>query len=174
MSFTWLGCRKSLSADQKQRAADGFGAEGQFLSAGKKLFDSRHAKYRAVTAVRGRVGGYWRAMSLPYPEPGVRLIRRTDVDPFARQMARFKEELDEAVAELDRHYDELRDAARTRLGSLYDPADYPTSLHGLFDVSWEFPSVEPPDYLLRLNPQLYEEERRRMAARFDDAARLAE
>src|SRR4029450_10468818 len=72
VSFTWLGVRKSLSADQRQQAADGFGAEGQFLSAGKKLPDTRHPTYRAVTAVRGRVGGYWKAMSLPYPEPGLR------------------------------------------------------------------------------------------------------
>ncbi|MDB5319592.1 MAG: hypothetical protein JWN40_1223 [Phycisphaerales bacterium] len=174
VSFTWLGVRKSLSADQRQQAADGFGAEGQFLSAGKKLLDTRHAKYKAVTAVRGRVGGYWKSLSLPYPEPGLRLIRQADVEPFAAQMRRFKQELDDAVVELDGHYAELRDAARQRLGSLYDPADYPASLHGLFDVAWEFPSVEPPEYLLRLNPELYQQERQRMTARFDEAARLAE
>jgi hypothetical protein len=174
VSFTWLGVRKSLSADQRQQAADGFGAEGQFLSAGKKLLDTRHAKYKAVTAVRGRVGGYWKSLSLPYPEPGLRLIRQADVEPFAAQMRRFKEELDQAVVELDENYAELRDAARQRLGSLYDPADYPASLHGLFDVAWEFPSVEPPEYLLRLNPELYQQERQRMTARFDEAVRLAE
>ncbi len=174
VSFTWLGVRKSLSAGQRQQAADGFGAEGQFLSAGKKLLDTRHAKYKAVTAVRGRVGGYWKSLSLPYPEPGLRLIRQDDVEPFAAQMRRFKDDLDEAVAELDHHYAELRDAARQRLGSLYDPADYPASLNGLFDVAWEFPSVEPPEYLLRLNPELYHQERQRMTARFDEAARLAE
>jgi hypothetical protein len=174
VSFTWLGVRKSLSADQRQQAADGFGAEGQFLSAGKKLLDTRHAKYKAVTAVRGRVGGYWKSLSLPYPEPGLRLIRQADVEPFAAQMRRFKAELDQAVVELDEHYAELREAARQRLGSLYDPTDYPASLSGLFDVAWEFPSVEPPEYLLRLNPELYQQERQRMTARFDEAARMAE
>jgi ElaB/YqjD/DUF883 family membrane-anchored ribosome-binding protein len=113
-------------------------------------------------------------LSLPYPEPGLRLIRQDDVEQFAAQMRRFKEELDQAVVELDEHYAELRDAARQRLGSLYDPTDYPSSLNGLFDVAWEFPSVEPPEYLLRLNPELYAQERQRMAARFDEAARLAE
>lgn len=174
VSFTWLGVRKSLSADQKQQAAEGFGAEGQFLSAGKKLLDTRHAKYKAVTAVRGRVSGYWKSLSLPYPEPGLRLIRQEDVELFARQMQRFKEQLEEAVADLDRHYDELREAARQRLGSLYDSSDYPPSLSGLFDIAWEFPSVEPPDYLLRLNPDLYHQERARITARFDEAVKLAE
>jgi hypothetical protein len=41
-------------------------------------------------------------------------------------------------------------------------------------VSWEFPSVEPPEYLLRLNPELYQQERDRITARFDEAVRLAE
>src|SRR5262249_364469 len=39
---------------------------------------------------------------------------------------------------------------------------------------WDFPSVEPPSYLMRIAPEVYEEERRRVAARFDEAVRLAE
>jgi hypothetical protein len=34
LSFTWLGVRKSLNSQQKNQAADSFGAEGKFLSAG--------------------------------------------------------------------------------------------------------------------------------------------
>src|SRR6185312_9452074 len=48
------------------------------------------------------------------------------------------------------------------------------SLVGLFDVSWDFPSVEPPDYLRELNPALYEAERARVASRFDEAVQMAE
>jgi hypothetical protein len=104
----------------------------------------------------------------------MRLIRQEDVEPFSRQMAEYKAELVTAVDELDRHFTELKEAARQRLGSLFNPGDYPESLSGLFDVACDFPSVEPPEYLLRLNPQLYEAERQRIAARFDEAVRLAE
>jgi hypothetical protein len=45
---------------------------------------------------------------------------------------------------------------------------------GLFAVDWDFPSVEPPSYLMQLNPELYEQERRRMVARFEEAVRMAE
>lgn len=45
---------------------------------------------------------------------------------------------------------------------------------GLFEVTWDFPSVEPPEYLLRLNPTLYQQEKARMTARFEEAVRLAE
>ena len=41
-------------------------------------------------------------------------------------------------------------------------------------MSWDFPSVEPPDYLRDLNPALYEAERARVAARFDQAVEMAE
>jgi hypothetical protein len=174
VSFTWLGVRKALSPEQKERAAESFGAEGAFLSAGKKLLDTRHQKFKAVTSVRHRTQGYWKSLSLPYPEPGVRLIRQDAVEAFAAQMEQFQAELDAAVEELDHQYAELKAAARERLGSLFDPADYPASLIGLFDVSWDLPSVEPPEYLLRLNPKLYEEETQRISARFDEAVRLAE
>lgn len=78
------------------------------------------------------------------------------------------------MAELDRRYDALRGAAAERLGSLYDPADYPPTLVGLFAVACDFPSIAPPDYLLRLSPALYERERVRMESRFAEAVTLAE
>jgi hypothetical protein len=174
LSFTWLGTQKSLTPEQRARAARTFDAEAPFVSAGKKLLDTRHTAYRAVTAVRGKIESYWKSLTLPYPEPGVRLIRQDQLESFARQMTDFKDELDDAVANLDRHYAELKTAAVQRLGSLYNPADYPESLLGLFEVSWDFPNVEPPDYLMQLNPALYEQERARVAARFEEAVELAE
>ena len=83
-------------------------------------------------------------------------------------------ELDDAVTELDRHYDELRSAARQRLGDLFDASDYPVSLIGLFAIEHDYPSVEPPDYLRQLNPEIYQQECRRVQSRFDEAVQLAE
>ncbi|QDU98780.1 hypothetical protein [Lignipirellula cremea] len=174
LSFNWLGVRKSLNAHQKNQAADSFGAEGKFLSAGKKLLDTSHPVYRNVTAIRGRAVSYWKGVSLPYPEPGMRLIRQDSITAFDHQIAVFRDELDDAVVELDRHYDELRTAARRRLGDLFDASDYPASLIGLFGIEHDFPSVEPPSYLQQLNPAVYEQECQRVQARFDEAVRLAE
>lgn len=174
VAFTWLGVRKTLTPEQKTQAAESFGAEGDFLSARKKLLDTKHPAYKDVTAVRGRVGAFWKTLTLPYPEPGVRLIRQEQIEPFNQQMIEFRTELLDAVARLDEHYAELKTAAQRRLGNLYDPLDYPPSLRGLFDLAWEFPNVQPPDYLAQLNPAIYEQERNRIAARFEEAVRLAE
>jgi hypothetical protein len=155
LSFTWFGVRKTLTNEQKAQAAESFGAEGEFLSAGKKLLDTRHEKFKAVTAIRNRAVQAWKGISLPYPEAGIRLIKQSDLEYINSQMTGFKDELAEAVADLDRHYADLKSAARRRLGALYNSADYPPSLLGLFDMAWDFPSVEPPPYLQQLAPELY-------------------
>lgn len=173
-STTWFGVRKSLTAEQKSEAADVFGAEGSFLSAGKKLIDTRHPKFKAVTSIRGKAIQFWKSQTLPYPEPGIRLVRQDDIAAINTQMTSYRADLADAVEQLDAHYGELKEAAQRRLGSLFSATDYPESLRGLFDMSWEWPTVEPPEYLRHLSPNLYEEEARRVAARFDEAVQLAE
>jgi hypothetical protein len=172
--FRWMGTQKTLSAEQKAQAAQAFDAEGQFLSAAKRLLDTKHAAFRAVTAVRGKIENYWRGLSSPFPEPGIRLIKQETLEEFAATMVDYRRELDDAVANLDHHYAELKQAAAQRLGSLFNPSDYPETLVGLFGVEFDFPSVEPPDYLVQLAPGLYEQERARVAARFEEAVQLAE
>ncbi len=174
LSYTWFGTRKSLSGEQKSQAAHTFGAEGKFLSAGKKLIDTHDPAFRAVTSVRGQATAYFRGRSLPFPEPGIRLVRQEDLQRVNDRLAMLREELAEAVDRLDEHYHELKRAARQRLGSLYDENDYPVTLVGLFEMTWDLPNVEPPNFLRQLDPQLYEQECRRVQSRFDEAVRLAE
>ena len=111
VAFPWLGTQKTLTPEQRAVAAEAFDADGQVLSAGKKLLDTRHPAFRAVTAIRTRITESWKGQSLPFPEPGVRLIKQEHVEAFAAQLADFRVELDDAVQNLDRHYAELRQAA---------------------------------------------------------------
>ena len=174
LSFNWPGVRKALSAEQKSRAAEAFDADGSSIAATKRLIDTSHPAFKAVTAVKSQATGYWKGMTLPFPEAGVRLIRQDRVEEFDSRMTELRGELDEAVVALERHYGELRAAAARRLGTLFDERDYPPTLTGLFQIDWDFPSVDPPNYLLELNSELYEQESRRVAARFDEAVQLAE
>ena len=174
VSLSWFGTRKTLTAEQRAEAAEPFGTDARFLSAGKRLLDISHPSFKAVSAVKNRVISYWKSMSLPYPEPGIRLIRQDRIDDFTAKMREFQEELAEAVETLDRHYGDLKAMARQRLGSLFNAGDYPESLMGAFAIDANFPSVEPPDYLQQLNPQIYEQECQRVKSRFDEAVCLAE
>src|SRR5579859_1787081 len=78
--FTWWGTHKTLTAQQKEEVGGAYGADARFLTAGKKLIDTRHEAFRRLTSIRTRAVNYWRGLTLPYVEPGVRLIRQADVE----------------------------------------------------------------------------------------------
>jgi hypothetical protein len=172
--FTWFGAEKALRPEQRARAAERFGAAPQSLCVAKKLLDTRHQAFRALTAVRGRIESHWRSMTLPFPEHGIRLIRLDQVEEFNRQMAAYSAELQDAAADLERHFDELKAEAARRLGSLFEPSDYPATLLGGFAVHWDFPNLEPPSNLVWLSPSVHRLEEYRIQTKFEEAIRLAE
>ncbi|TWU33819.1 hypothetical protein [Novipirellula artificiosorum] len=174
LHIRWPGVRKTLSSDQTRQAAGTFDADTKSVSASKKLLDTSHPAFRAVTAVKTKAADYWKSNTLPYTEPGMRLIRRDDVAAFDMQLTSARAELTEAVEELERHYDELVDQARERLGDLFDPGDYDANLRDQFAIEWDYPSCNPPEYLLQVSPQLYYSECARVQTRFDESVRLAE
>src|ERR1700722_3084366 len=157
VSLHWWGTHKSLTTQQKEEVGVAYDADSRFLTAGKKLIDTRHEAVRKLTSVRTRLGSYWRGLTLPYTEPGIRLIRQADIEPFAHTMQGFRQELAAAAADLEAVYSEVQADARRRLGRLFNPADYPAEVRELFAVEWDFPAVEPPAYLLRVSPELYAE-----------------
>jgi hypothetical protein len=172
--FTWWGVHRTLTAQQKEEIGLACSADARLLTAGKKLIDTRNEVYRQLTSLRSRVASYWRGLTLPYTEPGIRLIRQADIDGFVHAMEGFREDLHQAEAKLNEVYDQIKADAHRRLGKLYQSGDYPSEIRGLFQLDWDFPAVEPPSYLLRLNPEIYEQEQQRVAARFEEALRLAE
>jgi hypothetical protein len=174
VSLHWWGTHRALTSEQKAAMGAAASADSRFLTAGKKLIDTRHEAFRRLTSVKTRIGSYWRGISLPYVEPGVRLIKQGDIESFVHTMQGFREELTQAEGDLNAVYDQVKADARQRLGRLYNPGDYPAEIVHLFGVEWDFPSVEPPSYLMRVAPEVYAEERQRVAARFDEAVRLAE
>ena len=68
LKFTWLGTTKSLSSEQKSQAAETFGAASESISAGKRLFDTKHESYKALTSLKSQITRFWKDNSLAYPE----------------------------------------------------------------------------------------------------------
>ena len=123
LQIKWFGTRRSVAASQKHQAAEVFDAESRYVSMGKKLLDTNHPAWRKLVAVRGKIMNTWRNSTLPYPEPGIRLIRRAILEGFTETINTLRRELRNAGDELAYSYDELRDTARVRLGRLYNPDD---------------------------------------------------
>jgi hypothetical protein len=174
LSFSWLGTQRKLSDAQTKQAADTFDAATDLVTASKRLIDTKHPAYRAATAIKSQASAFWRGMTLPYPQDGTRLIKLDDIERFETQMAVYKEQLAAATANLQLEYETIKSNAREKLGSLYNPSDYPATLDGVFDISWEYPPVEPPRYLVALNPEVYSNEQRRIQTRFETAVAMAE
>lgn len=174
LSIKWLGNHKKVADDLKIEAAENFDAESKSVSMRKKLLDTSHDSWKNLVAVRGKMEAAWKDRSLPFPENGIRLMKRQDVETFTVTMQDLYFDLKEAERVFDLHYDEIRLEARQRLGRLYNPEDYLPSMIGAFEVAWEFPSVQAPEYLLQLAPELYERETERVKNRFNEAVLLAE
>lgn len=169
-----FGVSRALDKDHRRQAADVFDADDALLSAGKKILDTKDTSWRGVTKVLSQAKTFWNGITLPWPEQGVRLLRRKSIDAFTSEMLTFKAELDQALGRLSNAYWGMKQAARERLGSLWNPSDYPEDLAEFFDLAWEFPTLDPPKYLMEINPAIYEQQMARVKARFDTAIDMAE
>jgi hypothetical protein len=174
LAFTWLGVRKTLAPEQRTTAARAFHADRELLSASKLILDLKHPAYRAVAAVRSEASGYWRTVTLPFPEAGIRLLPQNSLGMFATTMQTYRERLQEAARELAGQYDTMKSEAERRLGTLFNASDYPQTLDGLFDLEVTYPAIEPPAYPVSLHPEVYQQEQARVRERFESAVELAE
>jgi hypothetical protein len=170
-----FGTSRKVSDDQKERMAELFGADAARLAANKKLLNKRHEAYLAVTSALNRARDCWMDNTVPYPEPGLRLIKREKVEDFDRNMQAIKADLDQARLALELVYqNELIPDARERLGDLFNSSDYPMEISGEFAVAWAFTNVDPPEYLRGISPRLYQQMEERVQARFEEALALTE
>ena len=141
VKFRWFGTTKTLSASQKSQAANSFGAEAKAISAAKRLFDTKDERYRALTSLKSQIIRYWKDHSLAYPEAGIRLIKQNRIDEFNHTLRGYEEDLQACVGLLDEHFNDLRNAAKIRLGTLFNMSDYPLSLADEYAVEWDYPNV---------------------------------
>lgn len=169
-----FGSRKALSRDQVAQAAVPFGADAHYLAATKRIVDTHYPAYLAVTKTISQARHWWRTMSVDFPVDGIRLIRKSLIQTFDQQMRKFRTDLQTNLNALEGFYPALRTEAQQRLGSLFSAEDYPSSIRQCFSIRWDYPSVDPPDYLKELNPELYRQEQEKVAARFEEAIRAAE
>ncbi len=175
LRFSWFCTEKTLTSDQKSLAAEPFGAAGSCLTVTKKLIDVRHPVVQNLTAVRGRIETHWSIITLPFPEPSVRLLPLEHVCDFERQMRDFASELRDAASDLGRVYDDLKREAEGRLGALFDPSDFPSAPQDLFDVAWDYPNLATPSHNASwVSQSVYDLEELRIRTKFHTAVTLAE
>jgi len=173
VEFSWLGRRKSLNAEQKETIADSFGAEARSVGASKLLLNPKQEQVKSMTWIRGEIKSYWERMTLPHPEKGIRLLKRTKVNEFDEQMEAYGNLVRQSARAMQNHREEILEDAARHQGTLFNRADYPADFSGAFSVSVDYPSVEPPAYLAELAPEVYQRSLEAAQAQFVDAANTA-
>ena len=92
------------------------------------------------------------------PRAGRQASPQNSLGMFASTMQTYRERLQEAARELAGQYDTIKSEAQQRLGALFNASDYPSTLDGLFDLEVSYPTIEPPEYLVALQPDVYQAE----------------
>src|SRR5262245_11523436 len=100
VSFSRWGLTRKVTPATKQTMADAAKVKAERMSANKKIADAEHPAIKKLTEIRGRIEKFWKALTNPYVEDGVRLLPSQKVSLFAAQMEEFRAELKEAAADL--------------------------------------------------------------------------
>jgi hypothetical protein len=170
----WWGVTRKVDDVTRNTMAEAVGARSEEVHAKKYLVNTKHPKYKGCTKVRSNVKSFFKNTTNPWPEDGVRLCLREDIQKITDQVARAQSALDQAVAGLNEVYAEIREERRQSLGTMFREDDYPETLEGLFEVWLEFVNIEPPEYLQGENPRAFEMAERQALARLEEAVGLIE
>ena len=144
---------KSVSAEV-ERAHSAHDA-GRF----NKLLVSK-ALLEPLATLAGEVRKYHYANTLPWNDSGDRLLTSVLFMGYTDQIREYKRQFAKKVSELAAAYPTEVQAARNRLGSMYDPGDYPdvSELYGRFDISIEFmPVPDAKDFRVDVSDEAADE-----------------
>lgn len=157
---------KSISAevDKTHGAKDG----GRY----NKLLIRKEA-LEPIAKIEGAARAYLYKMTHAWGDNGERLLPAALFLDFAQTMQQFRHEFDARVRDLEAEYPTLVQEARTRLGTLYDPKDYPASIKDKF--SFPPPAVTPVpsanDFRVNLNTDYVEAIKKDITERLQDRQR---
>jgi hypothetical protein len=180
---TALGVTRKLSKAQIERIARLFGADASYLSGSKKLLNTRHPIYSAVTTTLSQAKSIWKDNTYPFPQSigerrftskGMRILPIRKLAWIEEQLAAKKAELLVNVETLARHWGEICEQSEAALNDLHMRVEYPSTIDGLFGIDWELCSVEPPRWMAEMHPDLYAREEARIKGRFDTAIDMHE
>lgn len=132
----------------------------------------------AIQKIGTAARSYHYKMTLPWGDNGERLLPAILFEDYGREINIYREQFDARVREFVRDYPQLKVDAIKRLGSMYNPQDYPATdeIASRFSIQVEFTPVPTAhDFRVNLNEEYVDSIRRdltrRMEARQNDAVK---
>lgn len=148
-------------------------ADRGWVGASKKLLESDEEKN--VRRVLAEARSYLKRRSLPsYLKEGVYLVPCEYVTEVNEHLSLLAKEHKEAVEKLTAVYSAMVKEAKLRLGSLFNPNDYPSkeNLTAHFGMQWHYVSFDVPVSLAQVSRELAETERKKAEQSWNEAKGL--
>ena len=123
LSISCWSARKNVK-QVAQEAADAHRADVSQLQASKSVIAS--TALEAIKANHTAARDYHRSRTLPWLDDGARILTASLFWEYSKKMQEFRQTDEALVAEFLANYPTYCAATPALLGSLYDPADYPT------------------------------------------------
>jgi hypothetical protein len=159
----WSARRYDKTASAEVDKAHGAKDAGRY---NKLLIDK--AALEPISKVEGSARTYHYSVTLPWGNDGSRILPAALFMDYAQTMGQFKDEFATRVREFVQAYPQHVANARTRLGTLYEPKDYPTEIADRF--SFETPVTPIPnaaDFRVALNTEYVEAIKRDLTDRLN-------
>jgi hypothetical protein len=161
-----LGTRKKVKAGAvKTDAAE------EMIHVSKDLLESK--TYEDITSLDGEICAYINARCLPSLfRSGVYLVPLASVTEVDRKLEGFAAARARLVEKFVDEYPSRAQAAEARLGSLFDPRDYPKveKVRASFGMATQYLSFGAPPKLREINPEKYAREAAKLEESMTNAA----
>ena len=163
-----LGNSRKVSTSQVEVDTD-----KSLLRVSKRLFDC--PEYKAISNFDAEISRYLESVCLPF-EKGIHLCPLPLLQQVDRQLKEFSERRPELVESFVAVYPALCAQAPDRHRALHDPRDFlPLDrVRAAFSFSWRFISFGVPEKLREIAPELWDEERNKVAQLMTEAASEAQ
>ncbi len=163
-----LGNSRKVSTAQVEIDTD-----KSLLRISKRLFDC--PEYKAIINFDAEISRYLESVCLPF-EKGIHLCPLPLLQQVDRQLKQFSEKRPELVEAFLAVYPAVCAEAPDRHRALHDPRDFlPLDrVRAAFSFSWRYISFGVPEKLREIAPELWDEERNKVAQLMTEAASEAQ
>lgn len=135
----------------------------------KQLIDK--AALEPISKIAGAARDYHYTKTLPWGNNGERLLPATLFMDYMDSIRMFKTDFESRVRTFVQLYPDLVRDARTRLGSMYNPTDYPdvSEIRGKFDIETQITPVPTAnDFRVDLNEEFVDSIKSDITARMNE------
>lgn len=170
ISFGRMGNTRKLQPSQISVGDAENPTDKRLVKAQKQLFESK--EYAAIGTFDGETKRYLQSICLPSPfREGIYLVSMKAVEKIKEYLEGREAKRPELVEAFIAVYEKCKADAETRLGSVFNAADYPMigQVRKSFYMEWNFVSFATPGKLKEISKGFFEAEQAKASAKWAEA-----